>query len=452
MKKGLGLLAVGGFFFMLLLLVCTGGSDSGGSAFVAMPFADEDEAYAYQYIGSELGIPWDIVLLVDGIHAYAAAESDMKNYNPMLTSLQFCILMEEEFEAVTSAEKTEGEGAVESEEEAEESDEPENGAATPEEGSEQESIAPSGETTETSGEGETQEGEEEPEISWVSKGIRYYTGLEEILAYLDIGEESAKLTYKDAAGIVTDLTQRAGDKSTEEVRYEVTLLTNLDYEAVLRELIGLSEQYIEYALELYDSNYLETLYGYDFQYTDIELPEIVQGNVTREDLARVAVSLINHPYLMGGKSTQAGPPTGPLDCSGFVDWVYMQCFGTAVGSGQLPEGVAVSGTAIQWYACEAISASELKVGDLGFVRDPATIKNGQVNHVGIYLGTYEGKAYWIHCGGSAYKTDFAPKGRVGISVASGKNNYNPVDGTTFEPAMNACRFKYFRRPRFEFAE
>lgn len=450
MKKGLGVLAAGGCFFMLLFLfICTGGGDSGGSS-VVMPFAEEDEAYAYQYIGSELGTPWDIVMLADGIHAYAAGESNLKNYNPMLTSLQFCILMEEEFEAVTFAEEeTEESGDTnESEEESGESSESESSASSEETAPEETTADSDDDENVDSAEGE----EPAPEITWVSKEIHYYTGLEEILAYLNMEKDAAKLTYKDAAGIVTDLTQRAEDKNTEEVRYEVTLLTNTDYEAVLREFIGLSEQYIENVLDLYDSNYLVALYGYDFEFSDIELPAIVQGNVTREDLARVAVSLINHPYLMGGKSTQVGPPTGPLDCSGFVDWVYMQCFGTAVGSGQLPEGVAVSGTAIQWYACEAISADELKVGDLGFVRDPATIKNGQVNHVGIYLGTYEGKAYWIHCGGSTYKTDFAPKGRVGISVASGKNDYNPVDGSTFEPAMKACKFKYFRRPRFEFVE
>ncbi len=434
MKKML--FVAGGFAMLLVMLVgmCLTGFSGGEAGSVSSPlavFADEDEAYAYQYIGSELGIPWDLTLLSDGIHAYAAGESELKNHNPLLTSLQFCILLEEEFIAVPvdpsevdeSTEKKPHKNPGKPKEE-----------DTPEEGSEEEP-------------------EEEQEMEWVSNKIIYYTGTEEILAYLGIDAQNADLTYTDAASIVTALTERAEEKSNDDVMYEVMLLANNDYEDVLRSLIGLSEKNIDYVLELYDSGYLVSLYDYTFEFPDVVLPDIVQGNVSRADLASVAVSLINHPYLMGGKSNTVGPPSGPLDCSGYVDWVYMQCFGVTVASGgSVPEGVAVSGTAMQWYASEPIKSIQLKVGDLGFVRDPATIKNGQVNHVGIYLGKVDGKDYWIHCGGSSYGTESSPKGRVGISLSSGLNSDNPVTGDTFSPAMKACKFKYFRRPRFTFTD
>lgn len=538
MKKGIVAVMAMFFAFMLLIMCVAGGGEQ--TAVPVNAFATEAEAYAYQLIGSELGIPWDIAILADGISAYAAQKKDLSDYNPMVTSLQFCIVREEEFIAVEMPAAAETPEPSESPE-ASPSPEPEAAgepSASPAPPSMPElewdlpvpsvSPLPSGMTGElirdtewklasapalklsllpvrsVSGYGTMQEcmaigsgprpitvpdtsGDSspgssaapqpsdtpqprptasptpatqeptpeptptpEPVIEWVSSAVTYYTGTREILDY--IGERERDLNYRQVSSLVEKINETAEDKNTDTRRYEVTLLVNEDFEDVLRSLIGMEDGNIRYVLELYDANYMASLYGYTYAHGDIILPDIVQGNVSRAELAAVAVSLINHPYLMGGKSNETGAPAGPLDCSGYVDWVYVQCFGVTVGGGSLPDGVAVSGTAYQWYASEEVSASELKVGDLGFLYDPGSMRSGQINHVGIYLGTYNGKTYWIHCGGSSYGTDALPKGRVGISVASGNNSYNPVDGSTFSPAMKNCRFRFYRRPRFTFTD
>lgn len=424
---------------MLGIIILAGGVGSGAASPVPVP-ADEEEAYEYQYIGSELGVPWDIVMLVDAIRAYDDGEGSLKNCNPMLTSLEFCIIQEEKFVLETT--EIEVESPEASEEGGEEAEATQETDEASEESADETAEGGGGKQTETVSE-------------WVSTGeILTYAGCDAILQYIGKNREDAKITYKDASGIVTDINEAAEKKGVEDQeRYEVVLLSNDDYSTVLSSFVGLEDKHVSAVLELYEASYLAQLYGYTYDFSDLVLPEIVQGNVTRNDLAAVAVSLLGHPYLMGGKSSEVGAPSGPLDCSGYVDWVYVQCFGVPVGNGgTVPEGVSVSGTAIQWYASEAISEKDLQIGDLGFVRDPASVKNGQVNHVGIYIGSSDGKNYWIHCGGSSYGTTDSPKGRVGISLKSGSNSYNPVDGSSFSPEMKACNFKYFRRPRFEFVE
>ncbi len=415
MKKiGFASLILAGMLVMLVIL-CIIGFSSGGAGSISSPliaFATEEEAYAYQYIGSELGVPWDIVLLTDGMAAYEAGKSDLSTYNPMLTSLQFCILVEEKL----VLKKKDVSGNTVS-----------NGDV-------------SGNETQVTAE----------DNKWEVRSTAYYTGQKEILDY--IGVNAQNLTYKDAAGLIAAMNKLAEEKSTGNEKYVVTLTVNPDYEKVLTDFIGLSEENVRYVLEIHNTNYLILLYGYSVVEEDIELPEITVGAVTRQDLAEVAVSLLGHPYQMGGKYSQIGVPTGPLDCSGYVDWVYVQCFGKVVSSGRIPDGVAVSGTALQWYATEKISASELKVGDLGFLYDPASMGSGQINHVGIYIGTCNGKLYFIHCAGRAYGTPDSPSGRVGISCLDAENNYNLVTDSTFSPSMKKCRFRFFRRPQFAFIE
>lgn len=425
---------------IFLMIVSLGGGGMGTISSPLIAFATPEQAYQYQYIGSELGVPWDINMLADGIYAYAQGEKDLENYDPLMTALQFCILEEKVYEAVI--------------------EEPEEPVADNAAGQEQNGQTSGGQVTQ--GQEQTPQEEiptpSEPEITWELKETKLYTGFKEMLEYMETDSDSFKFSYGDVNEWLTEINDIAAEKTADsngEYKYEVTLLNNPDYKKVLRELIGLSEENIEYAMEVYKTKYLCLLYGYDsvdFSLLDEELPELVVGNVTREQLAQVAVSLLNHPYWLGGKSSHGGAPDGPLDCSGFVDWVYVQCFGVTVGNGggSISGGMATSGTGIQWYASDPIEKTDLQVGDLGFLKDPADVKSGQYNHVGIYLGNVGGKDYWIHCGGSYYGTDALPTGRVGISVSSGANSYNPVDGSTFSPAMKSVKFNYFRRPRFEF--
>lgn len=443
MKKVLLTLGGGSVITMLLIVLIIAGAASGGvgggaGTEVSMKLLEvEDEAYAYQYIGTELGVPWDIVLLTDVMHADRNGEKGLENYNPLYTSLEFCALVEKKYVAVIK--KTESET-----EESKSSEESEKKEENKEESKDTEESEESKENKEKT--------EDEVAIEWVCQDTVVYSGRTKILQYLEMSKET--LAYQDAGSIIAAINDKAQKKSVHnKVYYVATLVSEPDYEDVLKNRIGLADKDVSNIMEFYETGYLPKLYGYvSYNLGNVELPDIVVGNVSRGELAQVAVSILGHPYLMGAKSSEQGAPKGPLDCSGYVDWVYVQCFGVTVSTGELPEGVAVSGTAQQWFASEPITAKELKVGDLGFVENPSSMRAGQVNHVGIYLGTYDGNMLWIHCGGSAYGTEDSPKGRVGISKISGYNNYNPVTGNTFEPKMKSCRFRYYRRPRFTFTD
>ncbi len=383
-----------GFFVLLLFGIVKKGSEP-------IPIiATEEEAATYQYVGSELGVPWDIVMLVDAMDADENGEKSLKNYNPLLTSLQFCDLLEQKYENHRSPDD---DGVMQD--------------------------------------------------HWELEETVTYKACDEILGYIDLAKTT--LIYTDAASVIEAITKKAEDKSDDDVRYETTLLCNQDYEAVLRDYIKIDEKYIDSIIQLYEAKYLPYLYGFMEPIEDIgdvELPPITVGDVSREELAKVAESIIGWPYMMGGKSSMKGQPSGPLDCSGFVDWVYIQCFGKGVtAGGKLPSGVAIAGTAIQYYASSEISESELKIGDLGFLYDPATLPAGKVNHVGIYIGEIKGQHAFIHCAGRYYGYEARKTGRVGISVSSGTNADIPSGGT-YSPPMKACTFHYFRRPNFQFTD
>ncbi len=85
------------------------------------------------------------------------------------------------------------------------------------------------------------------------------------------------------------------------------------------------------------------------------------------------------------------------------------------------------------------------------MRDPAKLRKGQVNHVGIYIGSDDAETgIGFIAAVTGYKTEAAPNGRVGISVNRGSNSYNPVDGGSFAPEMKQCNFTFYRRPQFAF--
>ena len=398
-KAGMTCLFLAAGFLLLplsVLLLMT--ADGSGSEPVPVP-ATEEKAYEYQLVCSELGSPWDMVMLTDVIRAYEEGEGDIESYNPIITALEFCRLREEKFVLETHEKE---DGATES--------------------------------------------------KWVSKGVTYYEAADAILDYAGCNRKN--LSYRDGAGFLVALQEAAEKKGNSRVRYE-TALENCPeegYPDVLSGYGGLKETDARGVIDLYEARYLPILYGYDAYMEEdpdwsgesCDLPEVITGDVTREELLQVAASLMNWPYLLGGKSAHKGMPSGPLDCSGYVDWVYVQCFGATIGNG--------GGTVAQFYNTEPVREGELLPGDLGFMKDPKDVKAGSYNHVGIYIGKIGGQNAWIHCGGSSFGYEGRPKGRVGISVDSGSNQENPILGGTFSPAMKGCRFRYYRRPRFEFAE
>lgn len=104
---------------------------------------------------------------------------------------------------------------------------------------------------------------------------------------------------------------------------------------------------------------------------------------TRQDILIYAKSLLNYTnYKLGAKYyTHNNDPKKPkyLDCSGFVVWCYkMSGFNVA------------DGTYMQWQTSESVLEKELKIGDIGIMKENGT---GTYNHVGIYAGD----GYWIHC-------------------------------------------------------
>lgn len=403
MKKALVLIPVLYIVFILLVLGMITGGGSGGAG--GIPFmATEEQAYDYQYIASETGIPWDMALLAD-VMLCEQEGLDTEDMSPLLSSLQFCM--------VTEIKNT--------------------GSWEP--------------TDETDEEGHTVY-----ELVWREEGRNYYYGLDGILGYLGITE--ADISEMDMAEIIQAVKEQGYHKEIDLTKYDAIFSSNSSedsYEEILTEYIGLSAKNCENVLALHQAGYMTQLYGYAYN-SNVELPELVIGDVTRHELAQVASALIGHPYLLGGKSPRPGPPEGPLDCSGFVDWVYIQCFGTGVSSGHIPDGVAVSGTALQWYASAPVSEDELKAGDLAFLYNPETLAGGRINHVGIFIGRHDDKEYFIHCAGRSFGTPERPTGRVGISVRRGSNSYNCVTGDSFEPAMKGCNFQYFRRPNFAFSD
>ena len=122
-------------------------------------------------------------------------------------------------------------------------------------------------------------------------------------------------------------------------------------------------------------------------------------------LLETALSLVGKvPYFWGGKSpagwndewntpklvTSAGSsstgtirPYG-LDCSGFTSWIYDTALGIDIGAG----------TGGQYPKTTAVSASDLQIGDLGFL---AGSGGGGWNHVLMFAGYgSSGERMWVH--------------------------------------------------------
>lgn len=135
--------------------------------------------------------------------------------------------------------------------------------------------------------------------------------------------------------------------------------------------------------------------------TDIaeELRELNSAYTEEQrSVIRAAISLYGRvPYQWGGKAHHAGydntwwtfDESGEqkgLDCSGYVQWVYM----TAGYDPEITEAMLSTTTIIQNF--EDITEDQLEPGDFGL------LNYGEVtNHVGIYIGD----GYFIHCSSGA---------------------------------------------------
>lgn len=191
----------------------------------------------------------------------------------------------------------------------------------------------------------------------------------------------------------------------------------------------------------------KTLYGamapgQSVQLTDAELIEFVNNqncNATRKYLLETALSLCGKvPYFWGGKSdpgwndewntpkvvTAAGSsstgtirPYG-LDCSGFTTWVYETALGVHIGDG----------TGGQYPNTTAVSASNLQIGDLGFLADSG---GGGWNHVLMFAGYGAGgERMWVHSSSSLGVALNSPSYEGSLVLRRPKNvDYNAVVAT-----------------------
>lgn len=118
----------------------------------------------------------------------------------------------------------------------------------------------------------------------------------------------------------------------------------------------------------------------------------------QQTIISTAVSLIGQvPYQWGGKASHAGYNSDwwlfdsngqqkGLDCSGFVQWVYM----TAGYDKEITDKLT---STKNMFALEDTTYEELEPGDIGLLNHGET-----TNHAGIYLGD----GYFIHCSSSAH--------------------------------------------------
>jgi hypothetical protein len=137
------------------------------------------------------------------------------------------------------------------------------------------------------------------------------------------------------------------------------------------------------------------------------LPEDM--SVDRRQVVKTALSLVGKiNYVWGGKYNRLGwndgwaspdtadvedykaKPTGGLDCSGFVSWVFINAIGDPAALSAIGNG-----SSNQWAHSSAIGWDEGRPGDLVFYHPPGT---RDYNHVGIIVSADGDGSYLVaHC-------------------------------------------------------
>lgn len=165
--------------------------------------------------------------------------------------------------------------------------------------------------------------------------------------------------------------------------------------------------------------------------TSAWLPIAEKTDGIRKDIIITAMSLMGQvPYQWGGKASKpgydrtwwtfAGNEQKGLDCSGFVQWVYMTTgFSTEITKNLISTAQITS-------SLTQISKEDLKPGDIGILHPKGS---NETNHTGIYIGD----GYWIHCSsgkGTVVINKFPFKYFYSILVDNENNEgYNLVEYT-----------------------
>lgn len=141
-----------------------------------------------------------------------------------------------------------------------------------------------------------------------------------------------------------------------------------------------------------------------FLINPMQAMKLVNAEATGAEICAVAQSLLNAPYLWGGKNVMG------MDCSGFTQVVY-SVFGVNLlrnAREQITQGVLVP------------SLTEAQAGDLAFFdhadRDPQATN---VSHVGILLDNKK----IIHCSGCVHVDDID---EMGIHLPNGELTHHLV--------------------------
>ena len=235
-------------------------------------------------------------------------------------------------------------------------------------------------------------------------GLYKKTGTEEIVL------DREKVTYGEITFHVITPEEIFENYGLEEKKYHneylhrQNKLNNVtDNEQIIQKLTGLLPKEVEM------HNLAEEIEGFNEEIS------------SRKEILVIANSLCGQvPYLWGGKAKHPYYDTSwwtfnkdnkqnGLDCSGFVEWVYM----TAGYSDWLYRQMHSTGAMLSSTMYE-IPKEDLRIGDIG-------VKKGKkYNHTGIYAGKINGEDMWIHCSSSA--------GTVAITPFDFQKYYSPLSG------------------------
>lgn len=245
--------------------------------------------------------------------------------------------------------------------------------------------------------------------------------------------EEKEIPY-DGPPLYDDDGNRLPDPPPTIWRVKTININSLSYTEVIDDY-HLSDDQVEVLEELMDAKYAELFIGMlGTGSGGIGGTNISMGGLTPEEIAQIQASLPSDlsqsrqavvdaanslvgrvKYFWGGKSTAIGwdsrwgemrevtaagsPTTGTtrpfgMDCSGYVQWVFVNAGVPASQAGS----VIGSGTATQWAKSTPITKEQLQPGDLVFQAIPGTTKS---NHVGICVGfDAQGEPLIAHCSSS----------------------------------------------------
>lgn len=197
--------------FLIVIMAASGGGSTASTEPVSI-VASKTKITQYAQYATDLGVPWDIVLLSDVLNAEKAGQKGVESINPVYTTLEFlrANVEVEHYEVV-------------------------------------------GTETHTDSEGNTYEVDK---YDWVYNRTDEYVAKNDILSYIGLTEsDNPDLTPQN---LIDRLNQKASDDSTNEWRYKASFLVNTDYRSVLSNYIKLSSEQVDNVMKLYTSEYMNS--------------------------------------------------------------------------------------------------------------------------------------------------------------------------------------------------